>query len=349
VKDVKIAWDIPEIWSDIELCEEDIKNLKNIYSDYRRFLVILYRGLNYHSHSIWSQEPRIRNHEEYMKSFYQILRKKNLWFPQRSGLGSYSNIKSVLMHVFIPKTYAYSFLKAVYSLYKKLDSDPERVEDLSNEEISEVLKFESVGSHFVDYILSNNFLSQKLKETIKEIFEIWNEESDTYTFPDWFAKFVFGFKEKKEEITRKRRRCLNIKDDSITLCSSFKKSNWEFAFYDAERKRIKPNIDRDKKEIVLSRQPYYVVVREDIDSQTTFKDNFNFFKHKDDNYLIYEIYGYPLDNEKIKGYSIYIYRESISGYIEPVGEKISYIFPEHVTISKISLRKIGLVKKADMF
>lgn len=328
MRDVKIAWDLPEIWSDIELYEDDIKNLKNINSPYKRFLVLLYRALNYRDHSIWSQEPRIVNIEKYMRSFYTVLRKKNLLLPGSSHTGSYRHIEAILVHVFIPKTYAESFLNAVYSLYKKLDFNPEAIDNLSIEELSEGLRFESIGSHFVDYILSRDVLALKLKETIKEIFEIWNEESDTYSFPDWFAKLVFSFEERKNEIKRKRRKCLNIEDDSVTLCSSFKKSNREFAFFDAESKRIKPHIDREKKEIVLSRQPYYVVIKEDVNKQSTLEDNFNFFKYQDDNYFIYEIGGYPLDNEKIKGYSIYTYRENIYEYVEPVGEKIPYIFPE---------------------
>ena len=324
MKDVKIAWEVPEIWFDMELYEDDIKNLKNINSDYKRFLVLLYRGLNYQDHSIWSQEPPIKNHKEYMDSFYKILKKKDLLLPFSSHKDRY--IEAILVHVFIPKTYAEAFLNAVYSLYKKLDSNPEVIDNLSKEELSENLK--NVGSHFVKCILSQKILIPKLLSVIREIFEIWNEESDTYSFPDWFAKLVFGFKERKEEIKRKRRKCLIREDDGITLCPSFKKSNREFAFFDAESKRIKPHIDHEKKEIVLSRQLYYVVIREDVDRQSTLKDNFNFFKYQDDNYFIYEVGGYPLDNEKIKDYSIYTYRENISEYVNLVGESIPYLFPE---------------------
>ena len=325
-KEIKLAWDLPKFWVDIEQYEEELKNLKNIYSDYKRFLVLLYRGLNYQNHAIWSQEPKISDTNKHINSLKKILKNYGLFYPfTRVNKEAYRDIELILIHVFIPKPYAENYLNVVYKLYKELNGNLEDIETFNKETLQNYFNFETLGTHVIDYVLYQKALIPKFKDTIKEIFEIWNEELDVYSFPDWFGKIVVNFKRKKEELKGQKRKYLSIENSKITICDSLKRSGKEMAFFDAEGKRIKPLFDQEKKEIVLTKQPYYIVVKNNV--RTSLDDNYNFIRYEDPPYLIYEIFNYPLNNEEIENYRLYVYKENISKYVNIQGEKIPYLKP----------------------
>jgi len=326
-KDVKLAWDIPKIWLDIEKHEEDLKTLKNINSNDKKSLVLLYRALNYKEHSIWKQEPIIKNKNDYINSFKWFLRKKGLFYPlSRVNTTSFKDIELILIHVFIPRTYADEFLSVIYKIYRNVKGNSFYIDEFNKANLEEY--FKTLNLSIRNYIFHHNELILKLKNTIKEIFEIWNDEVEGYNFPDWFGKIVIDFKRRnfKKEKNKIKRELILIKNRRASLSSRLKNSKEDIIFLDFNEKKIEFLIDRENKEIILPRQPNYALIRKII--RSSLEENYNFDKFEGNPFNVYRLDNYPIDNEEIDGYKLFIYKEKLDKYIDIDGEKILYLEPK---------------------
>jgi len=342
---LKLVWHRPDINAKIlekgSVLNERLEKGESLCPD-DKALLLLYRALNYKEHSIWSQEPKIptTHMEEYKKAFKWFLDKGKL-SKVISGLNIHKNsfVNLLLVHIFIPISYAEDFIRACYYLYKNFDGDETQIDNITKEELKK--RLETLPVYF-EILVENNSTFEELKKTIKNVFKIFNEDIKEEDYlPDWFKSKVEIFKIEAKARKRKKRPYFIEKDGKIKLENQFLSKRIDFVFFKdqysiADYSKYE---DKERKEIILGSEPKYVVVKKSI--STDLYDDYSIPLFEDGDYHIYRVNGRKLQGKNIAGYRINV--EILEGSLVRInGDEIKILKPLDYSGAKIYYNKAAL-------
>jgi len=252
--------------------------------------VLLYKAMTYAKGEFWISNPSIKDirlQQKYFEIFEKFIERKKLFKPDIKA-GNWK-VNTILVHIFIPPKYVNQFLDFVYSLYIENEGNYEKIKELKQEDLKNLIVNRNMLRVF-QIITEYKETTNKLKNIISNIFAIWNGENITVSFPYWLYEQVTNFIEIKNTFKRSSK-VLSFINGKYTLNPRY--SNSSLIFLDSDYRKIW--FEEEDKKLLISKEPSYVLLdKKKVEELNVDKDkNFIYKEQIDGKFFIFHVYDYP--------------------------------------------------------